>query len=180
MRTPTLTLFLIAPALALASCQSAPQAKPRGVATPAQAAAALDQVKALAGTWDILDDTGKSTGTTVFAVSSAGSSVREVMLQGQPHEMTNMYHMDGPTMVVTHYCAAGNQPLMRAAPADITPGRIAFRFDRASNFDPKAEGHVMGDLTLVMTDKDHLRQEWGSYEQGKPAGKVNFELVRRK
>jgi len=180
MRTTHTLALLLAPALALASCQSAPQSKRRGVATPAQAAAALDQVKALAGTWDILDDTGKSTGISVFTVSSAGSSVREVMFQGHPHEMTNMYHMDGPTIVVTHYCAAGNQPLMRATPADITPGRIAFRFDRASNFDPSGEGHVMGDLTLVFTDRDHLRQEWGSYEKGKPAGKVNFELVRRK
>lgn len=180
MRTIQTLAVLLAPALALASCQSAPQSKPRGVATPAQTAAALDQVKALAGTWDILDETGKSTGTTVFSVSSAGSSVREIMFQGHPHEMTNMYHMDGPTIVVTHYCAAGNQPLMRAAPADIAPGRIAFRFDHASNFDPKADGHVMGDLTLVFTDRDHLRQEWGSYEEGKPAGTVNFELARRK
>lgn len=179
MKTLAFSLAALA-AIPLTACQSTGAAKSRGVATAAQTHSGLDQVKALAGTWDVLDDKGNSTGTTTFAVSSKGSVVREVMLVGTDHEMTNMYHMDGPTMVVTHYCAVGNQPLMRAAPEAIKPGRIAFTFDHASNYNPSVGGHVMGDLTLVMVDADHLRQEWASYDKGKPAGNVAFELRRRK
>ncbi len=179
MSRPIVLLALVS-TVSLAACQSSNAVKSRGVATAEQTRAGLEQVKALAGTWDMLDEKGNPNGTTTFAVSSAGSAVREVMMVGTEHEMTNMYHMDGPTMVVTHYCAVGNQPVMRAGPGAITPGRIAFTFDRASNYDPATSNHVMGDLTLVIKDADHLRQEWNSYEKGKPAGSVAFELRRRK
>jgi hypothetical protein len=180
MKNTTLTALILAAALPLAACQSSSPTKSRGVASAAQSTAGIEQIKALAGTWDILDDKGNSTGTTTFSVTSAGSAVREVMFTGQPHEMTNMYHMDGPSLVVTHYCAMGNQPQMRAAPADITPGRVAFKFDHASNYDPSKPGEVMGNLTLLMKDSDHLRQQWNSINQGKPASETAFDLRRRK
>jgi len=48
------------------------------------------------------------------------------------HEMTNVYHMDGPTLVMTHYCAAGNQPRLRAASG--TSGTIDFKTDSVTNW----------------------------------------------
>lgn len=77
----------------------------------------LGKVKTLEGEWTLTGPDGQP-GSIVFKTSSAGSVVRETMFPGQPHEMTNVYHMDGPTCVVTHYCAAGNQPRMRAAKLD--------------------------------------------------------------
>ena len=145
-------------------------------ATPQQTAAMFGQVKSLEGTWEMTDEKGNTMVAAVFAVSSNGSVVREVMFPGAPHEMTNVYHMDGPTLLVTHYCAEGNQPVMRARTA--TPGRIAFEFDSITNFtDPS--GSYMGELTLVIVDKNHLRQEWVSFKDGKAQAPTVFELKRR-
>lgn len=151
---------------ALAGCSTTggtTAARPRAVSAPteAQQAALLDQIKTLAGEWEMVDD---PTNRTVFAVSSAGSVVREIMFPGDAHEMTNVYHMDGPDMLMTHYCAAGNQARMRAK-AGGQPGRIEFNFDDVTNLhDPN--GHYMGQMTLVMLDPDHIRQEWRSYDKG--------------
>src|SRR2546421_11290186 len=100
--------------IALAGCASTAAPHAATPATDAQRAALLDRVKQLQGTWEMTDDKGKNQVASVFAVSSNGSVVREIMFPGGPHEMTNVYHMDGPTMVMTHYCAMGNQPRLRA------------------------------------------------------------------
>ncbi len=44
------------------------------------------------------------------------------MYPGMEHEMTNMYTLDGNTLVMTHYCAGGNQPRMRAT--GVENGRV--------------------------------------------------------
>lgn len=162
-------------ALATGGCATS-QPHAVAAATPEQTAAMFGQVKSLEGTWEMSDEKGNAMVAAVFAVSSNGSVVREVMFPGAPHEMTNVYHMDGQTLLVTHYCAEGNQPVMRARTA--TPGRIAFAFDSITNFTDPSESY-MGELTLVIVDKDHVRQEWVSFKEGKRQPPVVFELKRR-
>lgn len=143
-------------------------------ATDAQRAAMLDRVKSLAGTWELTAPDGK-TATIQFGVTAAGSAVREVMFPGTEHEMTNMYHMDGGALLVTHYCAAGNQPRMRAAAA--APDRIDFEFDSVTNM-TAVDQHTMSTLSLVWVDNDHIREEWRSTVNGKPTDPSVFELRR--
>jgi hypothetical protein len=149
-------------------------------ATPAQQAALLDRVKSLAGTWEAVDESGKPKEGPgiVFAVSAGGSVVREIMFPGSPYEMVNVYHMDGPTMVMTHYCASGNQPRMRASAG--SPDEVVLKFDSITNYteNPNHPGY-MGGLTLVMKDKDHLTEKWTSYQEGKSPADVSFSFVRK-
>ena len=83
-------------------------------ADPAVRAPLMGAVAGLAGRWTVLGDAGEDTGTTEFTVTSMGSALREVMFVGAPHEMTNLYTLDGNALHLTHYCGAGNQPHMRA------------------------------------------------------------------
>ena len=53
-------------------------------------------------------------------VSAAGSVVIETMNPATDHEMINMYHLDGDDLVLTHYCAGGNQPHMKLVPSRST------------------------------------------------------------
>lgn len=172
------TILLLPIALGLASCQSTP-GQPRAVtaATPAQKAALIDRVKSLAGTWDCDDPQGGKS-TCVYQVSSNGSAVREVMFPGTDHEMTNMYTMDGPDLLVTHYCAMGNQPHMKAKAGDAN--RIEFKCCGVSNLTSPDQTY-MGGLTITFVDADHVRQDWRSIESGGP-GKhmVTLEFVRRR
>lgn len=148
-------------------------------ATPEQQAALIDRVKALSGEWEMIGGTPmEGQVTNVFAVSSNGSVVREIMFPGGSHEMTNVYHMDGPDLVVTHYCAAGNQPRMRARTGGA--GQIRFEPDGVTNLYSASEKY-MAQLTLVFTGSDRLRQEWRSMENGVlMAEPTVFELKRKK
>ena len=177
----TRTLFFCCAASFLAGCTSSnslSSSSPARVAsaTPQQNAALIDQVKQLAGTWEILSDKGEVEGTSTFAVSSGGSVVREIMFVGAEQEMTNVYHMDGPTLVMTHYCAAGNQPRLRAAAGK--PGTIEFKTDSVTNWTGGSKEY-MGELTLTIRDKDHISQSWTSFAEGKRQPTMVMQLRRK-
>ncbi|CAG0976562.1 hypothetical protein PHYC_01534 [Phycisphaerales bacterium] len=165
--------------LALGGCATHSSRQVVTQATPEQQKLLFDQVKSLAGTWEMADDHGKKQTAAVFTVSSNGSIVREVMFPGEGHEMTNIYHMDGPTLVVTHYCAQGNQPRMRAAAGQ--PGAVAFRLDSVTNL-TAADEMYMGELTLVLESRNKLREEWKSFSKGEVQKDhcPVFELTRAK
>lgn len=147
-----------------AACQSSPETYTVVAADPAARTPLLEAVAGLEGRWAGLAPDG-STGTTEFQVSSNGSVVREIMLAGTEHEMTNMYTLDGNALVMTHYCAGGNQPHMRAT--SIEDGRIAFEPVGVS--DLKSEDEIyMGAMTLVLQDADTIEQHWSSYKAGEP------------
>lgn len=166
-------------ALILAGCNSSGRPVAATVAPPTEAdrAALLDRIKTLQGEW-VGDGPDGGTSTTVIAVSSNGSAVREIMFPGTAHEMTNMYHMDGRSLLMTHYCAAGNQPRMRAR-AGGDPSVIRFEFDGVSNHTAADEAY-MGSMVLSFVDADHIRQEWTSYQNGEVAHTAVFDLARKR
>lgn len=174
----TRTALVLAAAAALAGCSSMSGRHVVSVATREQEAALIEQMKPLAGTWEMKDDKGQTVTAAVFSVGSGGSAIREIMFPGSPHEMTNIYTMDGPTLLMTHYCAMGNQPHLRAT-AGNTPGVIALRFDSVSNL-RSADEHYMGELTITIKDKNHITEEWRSFTGGKLADEnVKFDLTRK-
>lgn len=149
-----------------------------GVSTPA--AAKLDALKSLAGTW-----TGKAQGegaapfdaTVEYRVTAQGTAVMETLFAGTPHEMVTVYHLDGNDLVLTHYCAGGNQPTMRAAPSN-DPRTMVFEFVRGTNMKP-TDMH-MHSAKLVIRDDSNLEAEWVSWKDGKAAGTAKFALTRKR
>ncbi len=138
----------------------------------------LDSVKSLEGTWEGPGQGGQ-TMRLEFHVASNGSIVREVMFPGTPHEMLNVYSLDGNSLLVTHYCAMGNQPHMRATGRE---GRfLDFRCDSVSDLD-KPDEMYMGELTLELPDQDHLVEHWRTFSKGKHLAEqnVDFALTRVK
>ena len=112
-----------------------------------------------------------------YHVSGAGSTVMETLFPGTPHEMVTMYHMDGKDLILTHYCAAGNQPTLRAAP--MTDGKtLSFDFVRGTNM--KNSDMHMHSVTFTFADDDHLRSVWTSQTDGKPGEQAVFDLTRKK
>jgi hypothetical protein len=135
----------------------------------------LDPFNVLAGEWINTDTPGVV--ASVFTVTSAGSVIREIMFPGAEHEMTNMYHLDAGKLVVTHYCAMGNQPRMQCDAPD-KPGVYTFKFRDCTNMgDDQA---YMGQLTLTIKDNDHISQKWTHFKGGTPDGSMVFELTRKK
>lgn len=161
----------------LTGCASQPSG-PRVVeaASPARTEALLGMLKKLEGKWAMKGPEGEDQLGTEFKVSSAGTTVREIMFPGQPHEMTNLYHMDGPDIVMTHYCAVGNQPRMRASA--VQGNKLVFTFDDVTNYAGGGQ-HCMRDMTLEFKDDNTIVEHWRSYVGDKPAdGVTSFELTR--
>ncbi len=167
------TLLLSAISLTLIACQSGPTVVK---ADPAQRKDLLSRVSALEGRWQAPGPDGNMS-YTEFVVTSGGSAVREIMMPGNPYEMTNMYTLDGNSLHMTHYCAAGNQPHMRAtAMAD---GRLAFVSEGVSDLKSKDELY-MASMTLVFVDKDHVEEHWSALKSGKVAEEMVIKMERVK
>jgi hypothetical protein len=143
----------------------------------------LDRLKALEGTWTGIaawDEGGqKGTGdvTVVYKVTAAGSAVQEVLFPGTPHEMVTMYHMDGGDLVLTHYCAAGNQPRMKLQETK-DPNVLSFSFAGGSNM--KESDRHMHAAKITLGDAGHVKGVWTSVQDGKSVGEASFDLTRKK
>jgi hypothetical protein len=129
----------------------------------------------LAGDWT-RPDKGDAVAVT-YRVTSGGHAVMETLLPGTDYEMITMYHMDGPDLVVTHYCAAGNQPRMRAKGGDAK--MIKFDFADGTNMNAAKDGHMHA-LTLTFVDADHLKAEWTWWKDGAAGGTEAFNFQRKK
>ena len=101
----------------------------------------------------------------------------EILFEGSDHEMVTVYHRDGADLMLTHYCAAGNQPRMKAA-AGGDPDLLRFEFAGATNMDSAKAMH-MHEAVIRFVDADHIESVWTSYQDGKPAGEARFELHRK-
>ena len=155
--------------------------KPAAVPTQAPHAG-LERLKKLAGTWVAADKDGKPTDqvVSVIKVTAAGSAVQETLFPGQPQEMVSVYHRDGADLIMTHYCALGNQPRMKADPKS-PANQIRFLFAGGTNLDPAKDMH-MHEGTLTFIDDDHIEFSGVAWAGGKPVetGCGQMKLVRKK
>ena len=85
--------------------------------------------------------------------------------------------MTSPALMVTHYCAAGNQPRMVATSTADTKV-ITFTFKDVTNLASPTAGHMRG-LVLTMIDADHHTQQWTFRQDGKDQA-VTFTFTRKK
>lgn len=140
--------------------------------------AAFAQLKALAGEWKggIGRPDGPA-GTVLYRVTANGHTVMETLFPGMDHEMISMYHLDGGDLVMTHYCAAGNQPRMKLNRERSTAKELVFDFAGGTNLDPARDGHIhAGRLRLPSADR--LEAEWVFHAEGRAAGTNAFFLQR--
>ena len=163
-------------ALFVAASLGAPQV-PAGSITGSEA---YQRMVKFAGEW-----TGKtqtpdgSSATVVYKVTSAGKTVMETLFPGTDHEMVSMYHMDGSALVMTHYCAAGNQPHLRLNESKSTPTEFVFDFAGGTNLDPARDSHIHG-LVLRIKSDSQLEAEWTSYKDGKKSEGLLYLITRKR
>jgi len=163
-------------ALALSSC-AAPPADP---AAHAAADASFARLAALQGEWVDVDGAMVPRGEMLvtYKVSAAGSAVVETLFPGQEHEMITVYTREGQDLVLTHYCALGNQPRMRAT--RLGGDVLQFEFDGGAGIDPARDEHMhSGRIEFVSADE--LRTEWQGWSGGAPVAdhKVGLHLARK-
>ena len=182
MRTKSLTAALLTACLLtiplLAADDATSTAKKKNVV---DAQACFDQLKKLEGEWvGSFSHGGEAAGETTirYKLTGAGSALVEYLFEGTDHEMLTLYHLDGDRLLLTHYCAAQNQPRLCAKLGENSK-TIEFNFLDGTNMDVEKDMH-MHNATIEFIDDDHFRSEWTSYVGGKPSGKAKFDLKRKK
>ncbi|HSO33220.1 MAG TPA: hypothetical protein VLT33_11890 [Labilithrix sp.] len=136
----------------LAGCAPAPALAPAPVAAPGGAWATDTNVawaelqRVLVGSWKATTAENRSY-LVSYRVVSNGSALVETFTSGATGKETlSVYHRDGGALVMTHYCAQGNQARLKATHA--TGESVVFAFLDATNV--AAEQDVMQRLSIVM------------------------------
>jgi hypothetical protein len=148
---------------------------------PAPTNPAFEKMKKLAGTWLAADEGGKPTEqvVSIIKVTAGGSAVHETLFPGQPQEMVSIYTVNGPDLVMTHYCMLGNQPRLKADP-NSSANQISFQFAGGSNLDPAKDKH-MHSATLTIVDDGHIEVAGVGWQGGAPSKEMccGMKLVRK-
>jgi hypothetical protein len=175
---PAVTEPAPAPAVAATPAPEPAAAYPAGSEDESRAAAAFERLASLAGEWKGDFQMGESKGqaSVTYRLTGGGSTLEETLFKGSPHEMVTMYHRDGPRLLLTHYCAAGNQPTMVLVASD-DPAVLRFDFLRATNLKTPGAGH-MHSAVLDFSKPGRLRSTWTYWADGKAGDTAVFEVER--
>jgi len=134
----------------------------------------FEELKALDGTWEGKALNGQSL-EVAYRVTSNGSAIISE-IKGK-EDMISMFNLDGDRVLLTHYCAVGNQPRMVAS---ASPDGKTFTFDfvDATNLPTPDAAHMIR-MVLAMPDANHHTEEWTLSDHGKEHKEV-FDLRRKK
>jgi len=139
---------------------------------------AFERLKLLAGAWKGTagSDGDAHSALVIWEVTAGGTALIERQFAGTDNEMVSIYHRDGDDLVMTHYCAMGNQPQMRFDPGESVANLYTFRFNGGTNLGKNAT-HVHAG-TIHFVNANQIKAEWVVYAGSKRVGTNLFELRR--
>jgi hypothetical protein len=125
-----------------------------------------EKIKSLVGEWEgyAMENGQKMPARISVRMTGDGSALMHLIDPGKAHEMVTMFHMDQSELLATHYCAAHNQPRMRAVPSADT-AKVAFEFKDGTNI--RSGDGFMRRLVITFVDADHHNEAWGFDNKGK-------------
>lgn len=145
------------------------------------AKAAFAQLKQLEGVWESKGADG-NVSRSEFELTANGTVLLErysnPSLPGGGH-MATAYHLDGADLVLTHYCMANNQPVLRAERFDPTSNEIQFEFVRAGNLASSDAGHMRRAKYRII-DANRFVTEWEFFQDGAKKMTETEEFIRVK
>lgn len=151
--------------LALASPAMAEEAAP----TPAEAQFA--QILGWEGRWKVAETDALQ---IVFEVTARGKTVVERWETASGLHSITVYHLDGESVIATHYCPQGNQPRLQSVAGD--GSAIAFEFRDITGLD-EGESHQFALSYAVREDGSLLRSEVYRSAEG-PDDSSSYTLMR--
>lgn len=91
--------------------------------------------------------------------------------------MTSVYHLDGSDLRMTHFCAAKNQPRLKASAFGPDNSSITFSFVDITNLISPAGGHVQG-FEIKFLAPDHIALVFHFVSNGKERDEL-LDLKRK-
>ncbi|MFQ5751157.1 MAG: hypothetical protein ACE5HI_04105 [bacterium] len=135
----------------------------------------FEKIRSLVGDWQGKRFDGKTVKVSYEVVSNGSAVIERIMPEDEPN-MVTMYHLDGDALLMTHYCAANNQPRMKAVGGE--ESIIKFELKDITNLTNPTDGH-MHKLAITFKDHDHISHLWTFKQEGKEQD-FGFELARTK
>lgn len=163
---------LLLSVLVLADAPSTQPAEPK---TPPQLA--FEQFQRLEGDWNCKSTKGweaKSGWRTI----AGNSCVMQTEIDAHPGEtMLTVFHMDGPHLMLTHYCVARNQPRMRATSISPDGKEVTFTFLDSTNLASRDKGH-MDRAVYKFADDGTYTTQWTWYQNGQERWMEEIKCTR--
>lgn len=153
--TLSLALVLAAPARSADGSASA-------ATTPTPAAAAYAQLLDLAGHWETTTAKGTVIRLTFEPIARASALVERY--EAGTTVTQTVYHLDGERLLLTHYCAQGNQPRLVAAP-DAAGGKLPFMFLDVTNLAGEGASRMVA-CEFAFEDADHFTRSETYHNSG--------------
>lgn len=115
-------------------------------------AAIFANMKSLVGLWQREGHSNSTFGIS-FELTANGSTLIETWLRkGKKHSLT-LYHLDGDSLMATHYCPQGNQPRLKLTEAS-TSNKLGFEYFDATNLKSLDHSHQHS-LGFDLSDAAH-------------------------
>lgn len=121
-----------------------------------------EKLKSLEGEWTGMGPNDLQLNVT-YEIVSGGQSVIETRVPVGEPSMVTVFHLDGDSLMMTHYCSAGNQPRMRATV--LSDKIVDFTMIDVTNLATPNEGHMHG-LRFDFEDDTHFMQLWTWRQDG--------------
>jgi hypothetical protein len=142
----------------------------------------FERLKGLVGDWEGTYEWSQGRAASgqlkasYYLTGNGSALVENLIMEGVP-TMTTVYHLDGADLRMTHYCAARNQPRLKASRIDEAAGEIEFSFVDVTNTDPKGPGYVSG-FRIQLPQHDQLNLRF-TFAGGAGKGPVENIVLKR-
>lgn len=160
-------------------------AEPPAAAAPgADARAAFDRIKSLAGRWRGASTRGWKDEVRIRTIAGGSAVVQDGA--GSPEggqgahpgqEMMTVFYLDGDRLMLTHYCVARNHPRLVASEVADGGRTLVFRFQDGANLPSRERGH-MDAAVLRILGPDRFTMRWTWYEGGAEKWMEDIERTR--
>jgi hypothetical protein len=146
----------------------------------ADAKKSFDQLKTLAGTWQAQVSTtpvkggmeGMTMQVTLRPTSMGNAIMHEMKGAGRPDDPITMLYLENDTLILTHYCDAGNRPRMVGK---LSADGKTVQFDLLDVAGSTQYGHMQS-ATFTFVDADHHIEDWVYMQPGDKPVRAHFDL----
>lgn len=111
-----------------------------------------------------------------YYLTGAGSALVENHVSADGPYMTSVYHLDGEDLRLTHFCAARNQPRMKASEIAADGSRIRFDLIDITNLAATSSSHTRR-IEIEFLDPDHV-DLWLTVREGERESVEHLKLTR--
>jgi hypothetical protein len=138
----------------------------------------FDSIKGLAGNWEGKTQMGGAVNVSYRLTGGGSAIMSEIVstMNGKSEDLITQYNLDGERLLLTHYCAAGNQPRMKAS-ASPDGKTVTFDFLDATNLKNPNDPHMYR-VVFNFIDANHHTEEWHFQLPGKEMVET-FDLQRK-